>query len=234
MGIVNSMMNDFFLCVSDVCLGAKATLLWQGLIETLGMVAVSTVLGIAIGLPIGMALFACSPKGIRPNRTLFESVSFFINSARSIPYIILTVLLIPLTRACIGTSIGTMAAIFPLTLAAILLIARASEEAFLNLPRTFTEIGTSMRAKPLRIFLVILLPEALPGLIIQLTTIVINLIGFSAMAGTVGGGGLGDLAIRYGYQRYDTPLVIAIVIVLIILVQVVQSIGNGVARRIRK
>jgi len=228
------MMNDFFLCVSDVCLGAKATLLWQGLIETLGMVAVSTVLGIAIGLPIGMALFACSPKGIRPNRTLFESVSFFINSARSIPYIILTVLLIPLTRACIGTSIGTMAAIFPLTLAAILLIARASEEAFLNLPRTFTEIGTSMRAKPLRIFLVILLPEALPGLIIQLTTIVINLIGFSAMAGTVGGGGLGDLAIRYGYQRYDTPLVIAIVIVLIILVQVVQSIGNGVARRIRK
>jgi len=233
-GIVNSMMNDFFLCVSDVCLGAKATLLWQGLIETLGMVAVSTVLGIAIGLPIGMALFACSPKGIRPNRTLFESVSFFINSARSIPYIILTVLLIPLTRACIGTSIGTMAAIFPLTLAAILLIARASEEAFLNLPRTFTEIGTSMRAKPLRIFLVILLPEALPGLIIQLTTIVINLIGFSAMAGTVGGGGLGDLAIRYGYQRYDTPLVIAIVIVLIILVQVVQSIGNGVARRIRK
>ncbi|MES2252337.1 MAG: methionine ABC transporter permease [Pseudomonadota bacterium] len=228
------MMNDFFLSVGDVCLGAKGTLLWHGLIETLGMVTVSTVLGIAIGLPIGMALFAYSPKGIRPNRTLFEGLSLFINSARSIPYIILTVLLIPLTRLCIGTSIGTIAAIFPLTLAAILLIARASEEAFLNLPRTFTEIGTSMGATPLRIFLVILLPEALPGLVIQLTTIIINLIGFSAMAGTVGGGGLGDLAIRYGYQRYDTALVIAIVIVLIVLVHVVQSIGNGIARRIRK
>ena len=115
-----------------------------------------------------------------------------------------------------------------------MLIARASEEAFLNLPRTFTEIGTSMGATPFRIFLVILLPEALPGLVVQLTTIVINLVGFSAMAGTVGGGRLGDLAVRYGYQRYDTMLMIAIVIILIALVQIVQSIGNGVARQIRK
>jgi D-methionine transport system permease protein len=227
-------LNDIYINIIDVLLGVKGALLWQGLSETVFMVAVSTVLGIAIGLSLGMILFACSPKGIRPNRTLFESLSFFINSARSIPYIILTVLLIPLTRMCIGTSIGTVAAIFPLTLAAILLIARASEEAFLNLPRTFTEIGTSMGAKPLRIFLVILLPEALPGLVIQLTTIIINLVGFSAMAGTVGGGGLGDLAVRYGYQRYDTTLMIAIVAVLIALVQIVQSIGNAVARRIRK
>lgn len=227
-------MNPIYTNITDILLGAKGALLWHGLNETLLMVALSTILGIAIGLPLGMILFACSPKGIRPNRTLFEGLSFFINSARSIPYIILTVLLIPLTRMCIGTSIGTAAAIFPLTLAAILLIARASEEAFLNLPRTFTEIGTSMGATPLRIFLVILLPEALPGLVVQLTTIIINLVGFSAMAGTVGGGGLGDLAVRYGYQRYDTTLMIAIVVVLIALVQIVQSVGNGVARQIRK
>ena len=227
-------MNPIYTNITDILFGAKGALLWHGLNETLLMVALSTILGIAIGLPLGMILFACSPKGIRPNRTLFEGLSFFINTSRSIPYIILTVLLIPLTRMCIGTSIGTAAAIFPLTLAAILLIARASEEAFLNLPRTFTEIGTSMGATPLRIFLVILLPEALPGLVVQLTTIIINLVGFSAMAGTVGGGGLGDLAVRYGYQRYDTTLMIAIVVVLIALVQIVQSIGNGVARQIRK
>lgn len=226
--------NLIFTHITDVLFGAKGTLLWHGLNETLLMVAASTLIGIAIGLPVGMVLFACSPKGIRPNRTLFEGLSFFINSARSIPYIILTVLLIPLTRMCIGTSIGTIAAIFPLTLAAILLIARASEEAFLNLPRTFTEIGTSIGAAPSRIFLNILLPEALPGLIVQITTIIINLIGFSAMAGTVGGGGLGDLAVRYGYQRYDTTLMIAIVVVLIALVQIVQSVGNSVARQIRK
>lgn len=227
-------IHAIYANITDIILGAKGTLLLHGLTETLLMVATSTMLGIAMGLPLGMILFACSPKGIRPNRTLFEGLSFFVNSARSIPYIILTVLLIPLTRMCIGTSIGTVAAIFPLTLAAILLTARASEEAFLNLPRTFTEIGTSMGATPFRIFLTILLPEALPGLIVQLTTIIINLVGFSAMAGTVGGGGLGDLAVRYGYQRYDTTLMIAIVIVLIALVQIIQSIGNGVARQMRK
>ena len=234
MGTINTMINTFLQTLGDIFLGAKGAILWHGLNETVLMVTVSTVLGFAIGLPLGMALFACSPKGIRPNRTLFEGLSFFINSARSIPYIILIVLLIPLTRLCIGTSIGTTAAIFPLTLAAILLIARASEEAFLNLPRTFTEIGTSMGAKPFRIFLVILLPEALPGLVVQLTTIIINLVGYSAMAGTVGGGGLGDLAIRFGYQRYDTTLMIAIVVVLIVLVQIIQSSGNEIARRIRK
>jgi D-methionine transport system permease protein len=227
-------IHDFYNTLIDIFAGAKGALLWQSLFETLLMVGISTVLGIAVGLPLGMMLFACSPKGIRPNRSLFESLSFFINYARSIPYIILTVLLIPFTRLCVGTSIGTLAAIFPLTLAAILLIARASEEAFLNLPRTFTEIGTSMGATPIRIFKVILLPEALPGLVIQLTTIIINLVGFSAMAGTVGGGGLGDLAIRYGYQRYDTALVVTIVVILIALVQVIQSTGNAMARGMRK
>lgn len=228
------LITAFSASAHEILLGAKGTLLMQSLYETLLMVFISTILGVTAGLPLGMLLFSSSPKGLRPNRILYSFLSLIINSARSIPYIILTVLLIPITRMCIGTSIGTMAAIFPLTLAAILLIARVAEEAFLNLPRTFTEIGLSMGAKPIRIFLNILLPEALPGLVIQLTTIIINLVGFSAMAGTVGGGGLGDLAIRYGYQRYDTALVITIVFVLIILVQIIQSTGNEVARRIRK
>lgn len=220
--------------LQDFCMGAKGALLWQGLFETVLMVVVSVILGVVVGLPLGIALFMCSPKGITPHRRLYEILSFFINSARSVPYIILTVLLIPVTRLCIGTSIGTLAAIFPLTLAAILLIARVSEEAFLNLPRTFIEIGYSMGARPLVIVRQILLPEALPGLVIQLTTITINLIGFSAMAGTVGGGGLGDLAIRYGYQRYDTTLVVLIVVILIALVQMIQSVGNAVALHLRK
>ncbi len=229
-----SYMTEIWLDLNTIMMGAKGALLLQSTLETVFMVAVSTVLGVVIGLPLGMLLFTYGPKGITPHRRIFESLNFVINSARSIPYIILTVVLIPFTRLCVGTSIGTVAAIFPLTLAAILLIARASEEAFLNLPRTYIEIGISMRASTKRLFLAILLPEALPGLVIQLTTIVINLVGFSAMAGTVGGGGLGDLAIRYGYQRYDTALVIAIVGVLIILVQIIQSVGDRVARRIRK
>ncbi|MDP3372435.1 MAG: methionine ABC transporter permease [Candidatus Paracaedibacteraceae bacterium] len=228
------LINFVLLSVQEIFLGAKGGLLIHSLMETLLMVSASTVLGIVVGLPLGMLLYSSSPKGLKPDPILYSSLSLVINSARSIPYIILTVLLLPLTRICIGTSIGTIAAIFPLTLASILLIARVAEEAFLNLPRTFTEIGISMRAKPMRIFMVILLPEALPGLIIQLTTIIINLVGFSAMAGTVGGGGLGDLAIRYGYQRYDTSLVIAIVFVLILLVQIIQSSGNEIARRMRK
>ncbi len=220
--------------LQDIFTGAKGALLWYGLIETLQMVIVSLFLGIVFGLPLGTLLFASSPKGIKPHRGFYEGLSFFINSARSIPYIILTILLIPMTRFCIGAAIGTSAAIFPLTLAAILLIARVSEDALLNLPRTFIEIGQSMGATSFAIIRKILLPEALPSLVIQFTTIAINLVGFSAMAGTVGGGGLGDLAIRFGHQRYDVTLVVFIVIILIILVQLIQMLGNALAFRLRK
>ncbi len=215
-------------------MGAKGALLWGGFVETLQMVIVSMFLGVIFGVPLGTLLFASSPKGINPNRGLYEGLSFFVNSARSIPYIILTILLIPITRLCIGSAIGTSAAIFPLTLAAILLIARVSEDALLNLPRTFIEIGQSMGATPLSIVRKILLPEALPSLVIQLTTIAINLVGFSAMAGTVGGGGLGDLAIRFGHQRYDVTLVVFIVIILIALVQLIQMMGNALAHYLRR
>ena len=146
--------------------------------------------------------------------------------------IILTILLIPITRLCIGSAIGTSAAIFPLTLAAILLIARVSEDALLNLPRTFIEIGQSMGATPLSIVRKILLPEALPSLVIQLTTIAINLVGFSAMAGTVGGGGLGDLAIRFGHQRYDVTLVVTCVVFTINCK--LQMMGNALAHYLRR
>lgn len=220
--------------VQDICMGAKGALLWGGFVETLQMVIVSMFLGVIFGVPLGTLLFASSPKGINPNRGLYEGLSFFVNSARSIPYIILTILLIPITRLCIGSAIGTSAAIFPLTLAAILLIARVSEDALLNLPRTFIEIGQSMGATPLSIVRKILLPEALPSLVIQLTTIAINLVGFSAMAGTVGGGGLGDLAIRFGHQRYDVTLVVFIVIILIALVQLIQMMGNALAHYLRR
>jgi D-methionine transport system permease protein len=214
--------------------GDKIILLIKALFETLSMVSVSMLVGVAAGGPLGMMLYAFSPKGMIPRRARYECLSLCVNSLRSIPYIILTVLFIPITRLICGSSIGTLAAMIPLSLASILLVSRVVEEAFLNLPRTYTEIGLCMGAKPINMFLKILLPEAMPGLVIQVTTITINILGFSAMAGTVGGGGLGDLAIRYGYQRYDIVLVLIIVFILIALVQTIQMIGNKVSLALRR
>lgn len=188
------------------------------------MIAISTGIGLFLGIPLGAFLFHCSKKPFYP------FLSFFINTMRSIPYIILVILMIPLTRFCIGTSIGTLASIFPLSLAAFLLIARAAEEAMHTVSQDFLDIG--YRTSPFYRIFYIVFPESLPLFLKNVISIIITLIGFSAMSGTVGGGGLGDLALRYGYQRYDIGLIFIIVSILIVMVQGVQMVGNWLHARL--
>jgi D-methionine transport system permease protein len=202
--------------------------------ETLTMVGVATFFGVLWGVPLGVLLFGSTQAELFKNKILSHTADFLVNALRSVPYIILVIALIPLTRWIVGTSLGTMAACVPLSLAAILLMARLSEEALRLLPKGLMMAATSMGATRFQMITKILLPEALPSLVSGLTLVIINLIGFSAMAGAVGGGGLGDLAIRYGYQRYNTAMIIEIVALLIILVQLVQMLGNFWTKRLEK
>jgi len=209
-------------------------LLFKALHETLLMVFGSTGFGILLGIPLGVILYNTSSQGLQPCKRIYGPLSFLVNGARSIPYIILTVLLIPFTRQLIGTSIGTGSAVVPLSIAAALLIARCVEDSLQSVPKGLSEVGISLGATPFEIIRKILLPESMAPLIAGITTVMINLVGYSAMAGTVGGGGLGDLAIRYGYQRYDTVLMVLIVVILIALVQGIQMVGQWGANRYRR
>lgn len=203
-------------------------------VETLVMVGVSTGIGLLLGLPIALVLYLYRPQGLKQNPVVYNLLGSVVNAFRSIPYIILIVLLIPLTRLLVGSSIGLWAAIVPLSVASFLLIARIGEEAFLTVPKELIETGQAMGATLQQIIHKILFPESLPRLVGGITTIIINLIGFSAMAGAVGGGGLGDLAIRYGYQRYDVFILVVIVIILVLFVQIVQMIGDHLVRVMTK
>ena len=202
--------------------------------ETLYMVAVSALIATIFGLPLGVFL-ATSAKGelfAAPwvNRVL----GVIVNATRSTPFIILVVAIIPFTRLIAGTSIGTNAAIVPLTIAATPFIARLIEGAIREVDQGLIEAARAFGASPLQIVLKVLVPEALPGIVLGLTLAVVSLLGFSAMVGAVGGGGLGDLGIRYGYQRFMPEMMLAVVVVLIVLVQAVQSIGDRLARRLNK
>ena len=202
--------------------------------ETLYMVAVSALIATLFGLPLGVFL-ATSGKGelfAAPwvNRVL----GVVVNSTRSTPFIILVVAIIPFTRLIAGTSIGTNAAIVPLTIAATPFIARLIEGAIREVDQGLIEAARAFGATPLQIVLKVLIPEALPGIVLGLTLAIVSLLGFSAMVGAVGGGGLGDLGIRYGYQRFMPEMMLAVVVVLIVLVQAVQSIGDRLARRLNK
>ncbi|MGO4704789.1 methionine ABC transporter permease [Microvirga sp. 2MCAF38] len=202
--------------------------------ETLLMVAISGVVGTLLGLPLGVFL-ATSGKGelfAAPwvNRVL----GAIVNAARSTPFIILVVAIIPFTRLVAGTSIGTNAAIVPLTVAATPFIARLIEGAIREVDQGLIEAARAFGASPLQIVLKVLIPEALPGIVLGLTLAAVSLLGYSAMVGAVGGGGLGDLGIRYGYQRFMPDMMIAVVIVLIVLVQAVQSLGDRLARHLNK
>ena len=209
-------------------------LLLNSLYETLVIVSIASFFSLILGIPLALLLIVTRKGGLYDHPIISHLTNFFVNAIRSIPYIILTVLIMPLTRVLVGTSIGTLAAIVPLTIAGALLVARVAEEAMRQVSQGVIEIGLASGASRFQIIRTILLPEAMPGCIAGITTVVVNLIGFSAMAGAVGGGGLGDLAIRYGYQRYDLPLVLMIVVILIAMVQFVQMIGNTVVRRITK
>ncbi|HEV2565412.1 MAG TPA: methionine ABC transporter permease [Microvirga sp.] len=202
--------------------------------ETLYMVAVSALIATIFGLPLGVFL-ATSGKGelfAAPwvNRVL----GVIVNATRSTPFIILVVAIIPFTRLIAGTSIGTNAAIVPLTIAATPFIARLIEGAIREVDQGLIEAARAFGASPLQIVRKVLIPEALPGIVLGLTLAVVSLLGFSAMVGAVGGGGLGDLGIRYGYQRFMPEMMLAVVVVLIVLVQAVQSIGDRLARRLNK
>ena len=202
------------------------------LIETLWMVGVSAALGTLLGLPIGVLLVVTDRQGLLEHLPFNRVLGVIANAVRSTPFIILLVAVIPFTRWVVGTSIGTAAAIVPLTIAAIPFIARLVETALREVDRGLIEALLAMGATPWQVIRTALIPEAMPGIVAGLTLTLVSLIGHSAMAGAVGGGGLGDLGIRYGYQRFLPDVMALVVVVLIVLVQIVQSAGDRLVRRL--
>ncbi|WP_298948523.1 methionine ABC transporter permease [uncultured Paracoccus sp.] len=207
-------------------------LLYDATLQTLYMVAVSTLLGTLFGLPLGVFLATSQRGELLSAPWLNKVLGLIVNAARSVPFIILVVAIIPFTRMIAGTSIGTTAAIVPLTLAATPFIARLVENAIREVDAGLIEAARAMGATPLQIIRKVLVPEALPGITLGLTLAVVSLIGYSAMVGAVGGEGLGDLGIRYGYQRFMPEVMLAVVVILIVMVQLVQSVGEWIAARV--
>ncbi len=209
-------------------------LIWNATLDSLYMVAVSGVIGTLVGAPLGMFL-ATSGKGeLFAAPILNRVLGLVVNATRSTPFIILVVAIIPLTRAIVGTSIGTSAAIVPLTIAAAPFIARIVEAAIREVDQGLIEASLAMGATPMQVVAKVLVPEALPGITLGLTLTAVSLLANSAMVGAVGGGGLGDLGIRYGYQRFMPEVMALVVVVLIVLVQGVQSLGEALARKVNK
>jgi D-methionine transport system permease protein len=200
--------------------------------ETLIMVGISGVIGAAVGVPLGVVLYLTDRQGVLTNRGIYGVLGIVINAVRSTPFIILLVAVIPFTRLVVGSSIGTAAAVVPLTIAAAPFVARLVETALREVDRGLIEAAQSMGATTSQIVFKVLLPEALPGIIAGLTITFVSLVGYSAMAGAIGGGGLGDLGIRYGYQRFLPEVMLAVVVILIVFVQAVQSAGDLLVRRL--
>ncbi|SHK55197.1 D-methionine transport system permease protein [Selenomonas ruminantium] len=209
-------------------------LLTKALGETVYMVVVSMAIASALGIPLGVLLYATDKGQILESPTLNKAIGTVVNAVRSIPFIILMVAIVPFTRLLVGSAIGTTAAMVPLVIASVPFIGRQVETSLKEVPYGLIEAALSMGATPMQIIGRVLLPESMPSIVAQLTTVVISLVGESAMAGAIGGGGLGDLAIRYGYQRFRPDVMIATVIILIVLVQAVQFVGNTIAKRLDK
>ncbi len=209
-----------------------SALLPEALWETTQMVVVSALVALVVGIPLGVLLVATDRGGITPNLAVNRVLGAIVNATRSVPFIILMVAIIPFTRLVAHTSIGTTAAMVPLSIAAIPFLGRLVEAALREVPRGLIEAARAMGATPLQIVTKVLLPEARPGIVAGFTITVISLIGYSAIAGAIGAGGLGALGVQYGYERFDTPVMIATVAVLIIVVQVIQFAGDRIARRL--
>ena len=209
-------------------------LLTKALGETIYMVAISMLIASAIGIPLGVLLHVTAKGEFLDAPMVNRSIGAVVNAVRSIPFIILMVAIIPLTRLIVGSAIGTTAAMVPLVIASVPFVGRQVETSLREVPRGLVEAALSMGATPMQIIIRVLLPESMPGIVSQLTTVIIALVGESAMAGAIGGGGLGDLAIRYGYQRFRPDIMIATVVILIVLVQLVQFLGNTLAARLDK
>lgn len=209
-------------------------LLIKSFFETCYMVVTSTVMATVIGIPLGVILTVTRKDHILPNAAVNSILGAIVNATRSTPFIILMVAIIPLTRIIVGSSIGTTAAIVPLTISAAPFIARIIESSLLEINPGVIEAAQAMGASPMQIITKVLLPEALHSIVLGVTLAIISLIGYSAMAGALGGGGLGDLAIRYGYQRFQLDVMITTVIILIIMVQAMQSLGNWMSKKLNK
>ncbi|MDQ1079412.1 methionine ABC transporter permease [Pseudoroseomonas cervicalis] len=207
-------------------------LFYEAAIETLTMVAAAAGIAVLFGLPLALLLHATAPGGLAQNGLVNRPLGLLINAVRSTPFIILMVAIVPFTRIVAGTSIGTGAAIVPLALAATAFITRLFETALREVDRGVVEASRAMGATRLQILWKVLVPEAMPGLVAAITVTLVSLVGYSAMAGAVGGGGLGDLGIRFGYQRFMPEVMASVVAVLILFVQGLQSLGDWLVRRV--
>lgn len=208
------------------------TMLLEGTRDTLYMTLLSTFFGYVIGLPLGVILTVTDKDGIAPNAFVYKILDFIVNLVRSIPFLILLILVIPLTRLIVGKSYGSTATIVPLVIAAAPFIARMVESSLKEVDKGVIEAAVSMGAGNMTIIWKVLLAEAKTSLLVNMTIALGTILGYSAMAGAVGGGGLGDIAIRYGYYRYETGIMIVTIIVLVILVQLLQGIGMMLARKL--
>jgi D-methionine transport system permease protein len=196
------------------------------------MVFFSTLFATVMGFPLGIILVVTEKGGILENEYVYRVLDGVVNVLRSFPFIILMIVLFPLSRLVVGTTIGTTASIVPLAIAAAPFVGRVVESALKEVDRGLVEAAVSMGSSPKEIIFKVLVPEAMPSLVLGETLTVINIIGYSAMAGAIGGGGLGDLAVRYGFHRFQTDVLIAAVIVIIVMVQAIQGAGNALARRV--
>lgn len=206
-------------------------LMAQGTVDSVVMTVLSTAFAYALGIPLGVLLVLTAPGGLHPHRVLNAVVGWLVNIGRSIPFIILIVFMIPATRAIVGTSLGVAAAIVPLSAAAVPFVARMVEQSLSEVDEGLVEAASSFGASTAQTVFKVLLAESAPSLIRGLSITFITLFGFVAMAGTVGAGGLGDIAIRYGYQRYQDDVMIAAIVLCIVIVQLAQSLASAAARR---
>ena len=207
-------------------------LLAQGTADTLVMTIASTFFAYVIGLPLGIWFAVTTPTGLAPNKAVNTVLGWIINIGRSIPFIILLVAIIPFTRLVVGTSLGVPGAVVPLTVAAAPFVARIVEQSLAEVDKGLIEAAHSFGASNFQIITKVMLKESLPSLVRGVAITFVNLFGYSAMAGTVGAGGLGDIAIRYGYQRFQGDVMLAAVILCVVLVQIFQSLGDWIARAI--
>nr|WP_302444231.1 methionine ABC transporter permease [Hafnia alvei] len=206
--------------------------LWQGFIDTLLMVGVSSLLALLIGLPLAVILVVCSRNGLYEAPRIQQVLGWFVNLFRSVPFLIMMVALIPFTRLIVGTTYGVWAAVVPLTVAATPFFARIAEVSLREVDHGLVEAAQAMGCKRLHIIWHVLLPEALPGIVSGFTITLVTMINASAMAGAIGAGGLGDLAYRYGYQRFDTQVMFTVIVALVALVTVLQFSGDKLSKRL--
>lgn len=208
--------------------------IWKAIIETFMMVGVSILAAVLIGLPVGTLLYLCRKGQILENRLVFSTLNLLVNTIRSFPFLLLVVFLIPFTRLIIGTAIGTAAATVPLSIIAIAHYSRLVEQSLLDVPKGVMEAAISMGASVKEVIFKFLYVEARSGLVLGLTTSIISFISYSTIMGVVGGGGIGDFAIRYGYQQFKTDLMMYMIVIMVILVQLIQFTGTTVSRMIDK